>query len=143
MCAVYSRGEFDDGLLICRLFLGMSKDTFTGVLSDRLGAGGIGVKRYTKDQSGCIAALIDLGLLDAMAEHTNRELHWSDILVERLRSGRGNAISGQRRGRDLEDFAENIVRSVFGNKCDSRCQFQGKRGQTAKCDFAIPAATIR
>lgn len=132
-------GEFDDGLLICRLFLGMSKDTFTGVLMDRLGAGGIRVKRYTKDQAGYVAALIDLGLLDAMAEHTNRKPHWSDILLERLRSGRGSAISGQRRGRELEDFAENIVRSVFGDNFDSRCQFQGKRVQTAKCDIAIPS----
>ena len=30
--------------------------------------------------------------------------------IERLRSGRGKAIKGQKRGRGLEDFAEAIVR---------------------------------
>ena len=62
-----------------------------------------------------------------MVEQINRQPKWSDVLVERLRSGRGSAISGQRRGRELEDFAENIVRSVFGIEFDARCQFQGKR----------------
>ena len=65
---------------------------------------------------------------------------WSDILVERLRSGRGKAIKGQKRGRDLEDFTEAAVRRVFGDRYASRCQFSGVAGKAAKCDFAIPDA---
>jgi hypothetical protein len=61
------------------------------------------------------------------------------VLVERLRSGRGSAISGQRRGRGAEDFAEAIVRKVFGDDFQVRCTFKGPRGHDAKCDFAIPS----
>src|SRR5262249_41070680 len=57
----------------------------------------------------------------------------------RLRSGRGSAISGQRRGRAMEDFAETVVRKVFGNAYAVRCTFTGPRKKTAKCDFAIPS----
>ena len=49
-------GDFDDGLLICRLFLGMSKDTFLVVLADALGPGGQGVKRYTNHRNQYVEA---------------------------------------------------------------------------------------
>ena len=74
-----------------------------------------------------------------MAMEVNRPSHWSDVLVERLRSGRGSAISGQRRGRSVEDFAEAIIKTVFGENFEARCTFNGPRGTTAKCDFAIPS----
>ena len=73
-----------------------------------------------------------------MAEEANRKPHWSDVLVERLRSGRGSAISGQKRGRGVEDFAEAIVAKVFGDRFQTRCTFTGPRGE-AKCDVAIPS----
>ena len=131
--------HFNDGVLICRLFLGLSKDQFTGELKKALGDAGVGVKRYKKDKPGFLNALVDLGLLEAMDEQTNRTPKWSDVLVERLRSGRGSAISGQRRGRGVEDFAENIVKKVFGNNYALRCTFTGRKGETAKCDIAIPS----
>jgi DpnII restriction endonuclease len=130
--------NFDDALLICRLFLGLSKDQFVAVLKDRLGKGGGRLLRFRNDPQGYVEALIDLGLLDAMAAETSRTPHWSDVLVERLRSGRGSAISGQKRGRDVENFAEGIIRRVFGDQFDTRCLFVGAYGKTAKCDFAIP-----
>ena len=74
-----------------------------------------------------------------MADDANRKPHWSDVLVERLRSGRGSAISGQKRGRGVEDFAEAIVAKVFGTDFQTRCTFTGPRGHKAKCDFAIPS----
>jgi hypothetical protein len=130
--------DFDDGILICRLFLGMSKDQFVSVLRGVLTQGGIGVKSYRAKPAPFIEALLGTGLLEAMAEEANRKPHWSDVLVERLRSGRGSAISGQRRGRDVEDFAEAIVQRVFGREFQARCTFSGPRG-SAKCDFAIPS----
>lgn len=132
-------GSFDDGILICRLFLGMSKDQFVSVLRGIRGEAGIGVKSYRADRAGFIDDVLSMGLLEAMAEEANRKGHWSDVLVERLRSGRGSAISGQRRGRDVEDFVEAVVRKVFGTKFQVRCTFKGPRQQEAKCDFAIPA----
>ena len=133
--------NFKEGTLICRLFLGLSKDGFEGLLSKSLGKGGIGVKRYEADPQIFLAVLEDLGLLQAIAAETNRELHWTDTLVERLRSGRGSAISGQRRGRSVEDFCESVVLKVLGNAFDPRCTFTGQRGQRAKCDFAIPSGS--
>jgi DpnII restriction endonuclease len=132
-------GDFDDGILICRLFLGLSKDQFVSVLRGIRGDTGIGVKSYRANRDAFIDDILSTGLLEAMAEEANRKPHWSDVLVERLRSGRGSAISGQRRGRDVEDFAEAIVTKVFGENFQVRCTFKGPRGQDAKCDFAIPS----
>jgi hypothetical protein len=131
--------NFDDGIMICRLFLGISKDQFVSVLRGIRKDAGIGVKSYRADRDAFLSDVLSTGLLAAMAEEANRPSHWSDVLVERLRSGRGSAISGQRRGRDVEDFAETIVRKVFGDDFQVRCTFKGPRGQDAKCDFAIPS----
>ncbi len=131
--------HFDEGLLICRLFLALSKDEFTPLLREALGGASAGVTRYRADKKGFIDALVRLGLLEAIALHTQRRPKWTDVLVERLRSGRGKAISGQRRGRGVEDFAEAVVKEVFGASYDKRCSFAGARGKTAKCDFAMPS----
>ena len=137
--AILENGSFGDGLLILRLFLGFSKDQFSGLLIDALGEGGIGIKRYKANTAGFLATLTDMGILEAMAAETSRESHWSDTLVERLRSGRGSAMSGQKRGRAVEDFAEQIVRKVFDDLFDVRVTFVGRQARTAKCDFAIPS----
>ncbi len=120
------------------LFLGISKDEF----QDRLSAvlpGGCGVKRFQEDRAAFLAALAKLDLPAAITAAANFKPTWSDILVERLRSGRGKAIKGQKRGRGLEDFAEALIKEVFGNDYEPRCQFTGVAGaEPAKCDFAIP-----
>jgi len=131
--------NFDDGLLICRLFLGLSKDQFTGILKEAMNEAGHGVSSYRKNPKHFLEALVALGILEAMAEQTNRAPKWSDVLVERLRSGRGSAISGQKRGTKVEDFAETIVQKIFENNYSCRCTFTGPRNKTAKCDFAIPS----
>lgn len=131
--------DFKLGILVARLFLGLSDDDMETALKEALGAGGTGVKRYGTDKANFLNTLVGLGLLDAMAETVNRPLAWSDILVERLRSGRGKAVRGQKRGRNLEDFVEAIVESVFGKgNYETRCQFTGVGGKLAKCDIAIP-----
>jgi hypothetical protein len=130
--------SFDDAILIFRLFLGLSKDQFVSILRGIRDEKGIGVKSYRAGPESFIDDLLSTGLLEAMAEEANRKPHWSNTLVERLRSGRGSAISGQRRGRGVEDFAETIVRKVFGAKFDLRCTFAGPRDK-AKYDFAIPS----
>lgn len=131
--------RFEDGMLILRLFLGLSKDLFTAAIQEALGGSGAGVMRYRANRKAFVDGLVRLGILDAMAEQTNRTPKWGDILVERLRSGRGSAISGQKRGRGVEDFAEAIVKKVFGEAYEARGSFTGARGKTAKCDFAIPS----
>ena len=118
--------------------LALSKDSMEAELKRELGPGGIGVKRYRSDPAAFLDALQRLQLPEAMETSINYAPVWSDILVERLRSGRGSAISGQRRGRGLEDFAEAMVREVFGDQYETRITFTGADGKTAKCDVAVP-----
>ncbi len=129
--------EFNVGRICAQLFLGVSKDQLTSELNELLGPGGIGVKRFQNSQDEYINALTNLGLAESMINAVNYNPSWSDILIERLRSGRGSAIQGQSRGRGLEDFAEEIIKEVFGDQYQPRCTFKGSNGE-AKCDFAIP-----
>ncbi|UXA51813.1 hypothetical protein M0D45_13905 [Xanthomonas prunicola] len=131
--------DFEEGILISRLFLALSKDNMESELKRELGAGGIGVKRYKAEPEAFLDAMERLKLPEAMVDAINYKPVWSDILVERLRSGRGSAISGQRRGRGLEDFAEAMVREVFGDGYETRCTFTGADNKTAKCDVAVPS----
>jgi hypothetical protein len=130
--------SFRAGFTVAQLFLGISKDEFQDRLGAIVGPGNIGAKFFAKDRSAYLAALEKMELPAAMAAAINFKPAWSDILIERLRSGRGKAIKGQKRGRGLEDFTETIVREVFGDKYETRCQFTGIGTKTEKCDFAIP-----
>ncbi|WP_222932289.1 DpnII family type II restriction endonuclease [Allochromatium humboldtianum] len=132
-----SGDEFQVSLFCVGLFLGFSKDKLAFELKDRLGSGGTGIKRYQQDTATYLDVLEELGLLEAMTATVNVKPVWSDLLLERLRSGRGSAIQGQQRGRNLEDFAEETIKEVFGSLYEPRCTFQGVNG-LAKCDFAIP-----
>lgn len=132
-------GDFEEGLLCVRLFLALSADQMRAALSAELGPGGSGRKRFDADRTQYLEALEHLGLPEKMAATVNYKPVWSDILVERLRSGRGSAISGQKRGRGLEDFVEGIIEEAFGkNAYQARGTFVGEQGKTAKFDFAIP-----
>jgi hypothetical protein len=131
-------GNFRAGFTAAQLFLGISKDEFQDRLGAILGPGKIGAKSLSSQRNTFVAALSELELPAAMAAAVNFKPAWSDILIERLRSGRGKAIKGQNRGRGLEDFTEALVREVFGDHFESRCQFTGVGGAIGKCDFAIP-----
>lgn len=146
--ALLENGNFEDGMLVARLFLGLSKDRFlTDLQIGREGKGtsgraGAGVMLFRSNPEAFVRILVDLDLLEAMAAEANRVPRWSDVLVERLRSGRGSAISGQKRGRAVEDFAEAVVSRVFGSSgYAKRCTFAGAYDRKAKCDFAIPDRT--
>src|SRR5580704_4960361 len=51
-------GDFDDGVLICRLFLGLSKDQFITTLREARGDEGIGVKAYREDAESFLESLL-------------------------------------------------------------------------------------
>jgi hypothetical protein len=133
--------DFENALTIFRLFLDLSKDKLQTVLPAALGGNGYGVKRYKSNPEAYLDALQGLGVTQAMDDVAHRKLEWTDLLVERLKGGRGRAIRGQRGGRSLEDFVEKVVTAVFGDGVfDARCSFVGKDGvTTAKADFAIPS----
>lgn len=130
--------DFEAATTVIRLFLDMSKDEFIVALRSQMGDK-TGITRYKIDPASYLASLENLQLLDKMRQTANRPLAWHDVLMERLKAGRGSAIKGQVRGRLLEDFVEEIVKSVF-TSYDSRCRFVGVRPEsTEKTDFAIPS----
>ena len=133
--------DFLPASTIIRLFLDLSKDEMTIRMKDQLGIGGIGIKRFKREPEAYLEALCSLGLLQKMKAAVNTPLHWSDVLIERLKGGRGSAIKGQQRGRGLEDFTEELLLQVFDKtQIDTRCRFVGANGQsTEKTDFAIPS----
>ncbi len=133
--------DFDVASTIFRLFLEKSKDEYTSILKQLIPAKGmIGKNGYKKDKDKYIEIFKHLLLREKISETVNREYTWKDIVTERLKSGRGSAIKGQKRGRQLEDFVENIVKQVFDTNYEPRCSFIGQSGHsTEKADFAIPS----
>lgn len=137
--------DFNIASTVIQLLLDLSKDEFRLRLKDAFeGDGfdrGTGVLRYRLDKLSYVENLITLGLTARMEGAVKRQLVWSDVLVERLKGGRGSAIKGQSRGRGMEDFVEEIVRSVFGpDQVAVRGSFVGAKGQgSAKADFAVPS----
>ncbi|MEX2444136.1 MAG: DpnII family type II restriction endonuclease [Alkalispirochaeta sp.] len=134
--------DFEAASTIIRLFLEMSKDEYTAVvrgLFESLGDGRSGNHRFRKDPDGYVKTLDHLLIRQRISETVSGNYTWKDIIAERLKGGRGSAIKGQKRGRDLEDFVEKIVRSVFPN-FSIRGRFAGLNGlSTEKADFAIPS----
>ena len=135
-----AREHFDASLTIVRLFLDLSKDEFTAALKDQIGSG-IGISRLRHDPNAFFRALEKLGVLRRMSAAANVHVTWTDVLVERLKGGRGSAIKGQRRGRFLEDFVEHSLIKIFGKgNYQVRCQFIGATGLSKeKTDFAVPS----
>jgi DpnII restriction endonuclease len=127
--------DYEAGMTLIRLFLDLSKDELVGSLRD------VEAGAYRKDPERFLQGLSELGALEKMREAVGTPVTWRDILVERLKTGRGSAIKAQARGRFLEDKTEEIVQSVFGiGHYDARCRFVGANGlEDEKADFAIPS----
>jgi len=133
--------NFDAGMTLIRLFLDISKDELVGSLRDLLPKRGIGVNAFRADPEAFLEGLAALGALEKMRESVGSPVTWRDLLVERLKTGRGSAIKAQARGKFLEDKTEELVREVFGiGNYDMRCRFVGATGKDdEKADFAIPS----
>jgi len=133
--------DFDAALTTLRLTLELSKDEFSIALREALGKGGAGITRYKREPEAFLAALDGLGALSTLSELVRRPVGWRDILIERLKFGRGSAVKGQKRGRFLEDCTEESVKHVFADVgYDTRCRFVGATDtSTEKTDFAIPS----
>ena len=132
--------NFEIGITIIRLFLELSKDEFNTLLRGKLfpNEPKFGKSFYANNPEVFLKGLNSIGLFELMNNAIQKSYTWSDILTERLKAGRGSAIKGQLRGRMLEDFVEEIIKSSF-KSYDSRCNFIGKNNDfVAKADFAIP-----
>lgn len=133
--------DFDAATTATRLLLDLSKDSFNIAVKNQMDGKGPTKTSFRADRSAYLHTLQSLGVVQALNRIAAQKFTWKDLLAERLKSGRGSAIRGQKRGKALEDFAEELIRDVFGHRFELRCNFLGADGVTeAKCDFAIPSA---
>lgn len=126
---------------VCRLFLGVSQESAAHTIGAALGANKkwADLRKLAKAQPAALAAaLVSIGLPDEISTQLHKRWEMEDVLLERYKMSRGRAISGQSRGRGLENEVEELLKQLEV-KFDMRASFTGKKGQTAKCDFAIPS----
>ncbi len=133
--------DFKSALTLIQLVLDISKDELTGAIGDGPASAGLGIKAFRKDPAPLLQALVDLGALERLKELASTPVTWRDLLLERLKMGRGRAIKAQNRGRFLEEKTKEIVQDVFGiGHFDMGRRFIGATGETnEKADFAIPS----
>jgi len=133
------RAHFQAAKTLIRSFLALSKDEFDLKLDSLLG--GNGLRKFQENEDRFVQVLQELGIIEEIKNSIGKKYTWKDIILERLRSGRGSAIKGMKRGRGLEDEIEKIIKDVFGdNGYSIRGRFVGKSGlSTEKSDFAIPS----
>lgn len=133
--------ETPEFLDVCRLFLGKGQEPVAHMLSDQLGGRSMTWSRLRslahQAPERMAAALSALDLPLVIDQHLSRRWRVEDILIERYKMSRGRAIAGQKRGRGLEDEVGAVLTTV-GVPFARGVTFSGKKGQTAKCDFAIP-----
>jgi hypothetical protein len=117
---------------------GLSHEQLKNVMRHRLGTSGW--LTLARDNPQSVIGILDThyGLSGRIEEERGRSWSYDDILFERVesRSRAGRAIG---RGRDLEDEAEEIVKSL-GLPYALRTQFTVAGRRTAPCDLAIPEA---
>ena len=133
--------DFDNGILFFRLIFEQSKDEFNITLKSLFydSPEGSGKNSFKKDPDGYADRLIRYGLSDRFLHTISKDFTWKDILLERLKGGRGSAIKGQTRGRNLEDFVEKYVTQIYPSY-DSKVSFIGRDGnKKAKADFCSPS----
>ncbi|MCF8070046.1 MAG: hypothetical protein K9L30_15805 [Desulfobacterales bacterium] len=124
-------------MTIFRLFFSLSKDGLESYLLKELN-GKIGITAFKENPKPFVDFFVNRGLPNIAISYQAKKWTWEDIITERLKLMRGRAVKGQKRGRSTEDAVENVIKKVFGNKYDIRCNFTGLYGQEAKAEFAIP-----
>jgi hypothetical protein len=126
---------------VLRLLTGEGQEPMAHRICDALGGkrrGWTALRGMARKKPEELAnALIAIGTATLMREQVWREWTIEDVLVDRYKLGRGRAIAGQSRGRNLENEIEQLLASI-PVPFETRVTFSGPNGTTAKCDFAIP-----
>lgn len=119
------------------LVVGLMREKLKNVLKHHLdSAGWITLARTAPEQ---VIALLDerYDLVRLVREQRDRSYDFGDLLV--ARSGtRGAASAAGATGRRIEDEIEGVAKDL-GLSYRLRRRFEGRNGQTAPCDLAIPA----
>jgi hypothetical protein len=133
------RGSFLD---VARLFLGQGQEPVAHRICAEMKAPSMTWARLRgvayREPERMARALLGLGLADVIGQHLDHRWEVEDVLIDRYKMTRGRAIAGQRRGRGLEDEVEAVLKAA-GVPFQRGVTFVGKKGATAKCDFAVPS----
>jgi hypothetical protein len=127
---------------VCRLFIGKGQEPVAHTVCHELGISSCGWSRLRilgrKDAQKMASAMDALGVPALIEQHLQKQWQTEDVLIERYKLGRGRAISGQNRGRGLENEVEKILMTLQ-IPFQPRVTFIGRENRTAKCDIAIPS----
>ncbi len=127
---------------VCRLFIGRAQEPVAHEICAHLGrssgAWGDLKKIARRDPAKMASVMVALEVPALIAEQLNRVWRAQDVLVERYQLTRGRAMSGQSRGRSLENDVDKVL-AELAIGCDKRKTFTGRESKQAKCDFAIPS----
>jgi hypothetical protein len=134
--------ESDKFLDVARLFLGQSQESVAHTLCAELSTESMTwpkLRRLGKQDPGRVGEALDaIGLSGIINEALTRRWEVEDVLIDRYRMTRGRAIAGQARGRALEDEVQAVL-ECENIPFERGVTFTGKKGETAKSDFAIPS----
>jgi len=118
--------------------VGLSLEQLRAELRHKLGTSGW-ITIAKKDPLKLIKALDEaFGLVDAVRIQIGKAWTFADILMERRLWSQHRAASSMRTGRSVEDAVENVLLELKVQYY-MRTTFEGRGGQIAPCDFAIPA----
>ncbi len=125
-----------DAVPVLGLAVGLTREKLKNVLRHHLGSSGwITLARERPDD---VIAMLDENyeVVRLVEEQRGRTYDFGDVLVARAGTRRTATDAGAT-GRRVEDEIEQVAR-VLGLPCATRTRFEGRNGQTAPCDLAIP-----
>lgn len=129
--------EHADAVPVLGLAVGLTREKLKNVLRHHLGSSGW--ITLARDRSGEVIAMLDENyeLVRLIEEQRGRTYDFGDVLVARAGTRRTATDAGAT-GRRVEDEIERVAQDL-GLPASTRTRFEGRNGQTAPCDLAIPA----
>lgn len=132
--------EQPDAVPVLGLAVGLTRERLKNVLRHHLGsAGWITLARQQPDD---MIAMLDgeYDVIRLVEEQRARAYDFGDVLAARAGSRRTATAAGVT-GRKVEDEIEAVAESL-GLPYETRTRFQGRGGETAPCDLAVPSGGV-
>lgn len=115
----------------------MSLEKSKNILRDQFNTGGSLTLARTRPHDVVVMLDKQFDLIRLLKEQRSRAYSFGDILVARAGT-RAVAAEAGRSGRRIEDRIEEVALGL-GLRCATRTRLEGRFGDTAPCDLAIPA----
>lgn len=134
--AEFVRGEAD-AVPVLGLAVGLTREKLKNVLRHRLGSSGW--VTLARERPADVVAMLDdhYDVVRLVDEQRSRTYDFGDVLVARAGTRRTATDAGAT-GRRVEDEIEQVATDLKLPSA-TRTRFEGRNGQTAPCDLAIPA----